>query len=125
MYDLSLSVPPAMPLLTVNSNAIRESEVLQLVCKVRAYPVASISWVKTTSRKGTAILNGGRTQIIVANFIENGDPFTTSTLTIVNVGVTDGGNYLCEANNGIEGYSAVSAVTVVDVIGKNAMHQHN
>lgn len=108
-----------MLLLTLNSDMISESDILWLMCDVRAYPTPTVSWIKSSSTESTVILNGTRTEITVELLIVDNYPVTRSTLIITNARVTDSGNYICEVTSTLDGYSTVSVNRDINVNGEN------
>jgi hypothetical protein len=88
-----------------------EQQTLIIECRVIANPPATFEW----SRDGE-VLNDSRISI-TNNFISTDEPTSTSILTVRNITVKDGGDYVCSAENSLSS-SLVSANFTVTVTGE-------
>ena len=115
-YYYMYTVPPTEPMITGQS-IIEELETLMLQCQSSGSPVPNIIWVKRSDEEVTAILNSQRT--IINRTLSDTEEFPTaiSSLYIYNMMLTDGGEYVCEAKNGVA-TSSVLASLYVNVTGK-------
>lgn len=77
-----------------------EGQEVHIVCESNGNPPPTISWVKTEMNE-SAVLNMARIDITTASseFSINQRPMTTSTVTISSTIPSDGGVYICLANN--------------------------
>ena len=87
-----------------------EQQTLIIECRVIANPPAAFEWSRDDE-----ILNSD-SRVSINEFVSTGEPTSTSILTITNVSISDGGNYICSVEN-----SSVSANYVVSVTGELLM----
>ena len=96
------------------SKKTEEQQILITECSVVASPPATFEWFRSNDSE---IFNDSRVSITY-QFTSTDEPTSTSILTIRNVTVDDGGDYICTAENSLTP-SPVSASVAVNVTGEH------
>ena len=91
---------PPMNELSITPNIPIEGQVVHVVCESTGNPPPSIFWVKKEMNE-SAVLNMARISVTTTSteFSINQRPMTTSNVTISSTIPSDGGVYICIANN--------------------------
>ena len=97
-------------LVITGQNSLEELDTLTLQCT--AIPPASISWLKINSDGIKLLTSSPRISSTVKEVTKDGKMATLGTLAIVDVIKVDGGDYLCEAWNGVESIPATEEINV-------------
>ena len=86
--------------LSITPNIPIEGQVVHVVCESTGNPPPSIFWVKKEMNE-SAVLNMARISVTTTSteFSINQRPMTTSNVTISSTILSDGGVYICIANN--------------------------
>jgi hypothetical protein len=118
MSQYNWSIVPASEVeISGNTATPDEQQTLIIECRVIANPPATFEW----SRDGE-VLNDS-TISTTNNFTSTDGPTSTSILTVRNVTVNDGGDYVCTAENNLS-TSPVSAYFTVNVTGELQLTDH-
>lgn len=92
-----------MELTGVNSVKYTEGERARFECKAKGSPLPTITWSKE---------NGTTADERITEENEVKDDMVTSTLFLRNVNMTDKGNFVCTATNGIDTKSHITLLRV-------------
>ena len=109
-YYFSL-VPASEIEISGNTTTPDEQETFIIECRVVANPPATFEWSRDNE-----VLNDSRISI-TNQFTSTDEPTSTSILTIRNITVNDGGDYVCTAENDVS-LSPISAYFTVNVTGE-------
>ena len=92
-------------------NTLEELDTLTLQCT--AIPPASISWLKRSTEGIILFTNSSRISLSAKQTISpSGEFVTISRLTIRDVTEADGGDYICEAQNGAQSIPTADNILV-------------
>ena len=90
---------------------IRKLDSVVLTCRVHGFPAPAISWYWQRDEEMDVSLSSGNNTFIVDEY--NSDTaIATSVLTITEALSTNGGQYVCEANNSLSQANRLSGVSV-------------
>ena len=91
-------------------NSLEELDTLALQCIV--IPSASISWLKRNSNGIKVFTSSPRISSTTKEITKDGKMATIGALNIADITEIDGGDYLCEAQNGVESIPAIKEINV-------------
>ena len=91
-------------------SSLEELDTLTLQCT--AIPSASISWLKRSIDGIKLLISSPRISISTEETAIDGKMATLGTLTITDVNEIDGGDYVCEAQNGVDSIPAAEEINV-------------
>ena len=97
-------------LVITGQNSLEELDTLTLQCT--AIPPASISWLKRNSDGIKLLTSSPRISSTIEEVTKDGKMATLGALAIADVTKVDGGDYLCEAQNGVESIPATEEINV-------------
>ena len=110
---INFAVHAVLPVVTGN-HTVGEMGIISLQCSYAGGPHSMVVWLKRSEEEVKIVLNSSRVLVTHQRQTSGDVHVVTSNLTVHNVSTVDGGEYLCEATNGIFRVSN----TVISVTGK-------